>query len=172
MATICAAHSSLVKEAHDLVGAMVGLGSMVGSGGCVGDFDDTGLIVLGAFVGVTGLRVGGIAKRLLDAGPALGRLVGPAVGVLVVGFSVGEIAKGLLDGAALGRLVGPAVGVPAVGVSVGVRVVGCLVAGTTGDPFRVAEDVPCHRARLLLSATKAWNSLYERWSCLVHQAPL
>ena len=36
---------------------------------------------------------------------------------------------------------------------------------------RVAEDVPCHRARLLLSATKAWNSLYERWSRLVHQAP-
>ena len=119
---------------------MVGVGSMVGSGGCVGDFDDTGLIVLGAFVGVTGFRVGGIAK-------------------------------GLLDGPALGRLVGPAVGVPAVAVSVGVRAVGCLV-GTTGDPFRVAEDVPCHRARLLLSATKAWNSLYERWSRLVHQAPL
>jgi hypothetical protein len=37
---------------------------------------------------------------------------------------------------------------------------------------RGAENVPCHRARLLLSATKAWNSLYERWSCLVHQAPL
>jgi hypothetical protein len=37
---------------------------------------------------------------------------------------------------------------------------------------RVAEDVPCHRARLLPSATKAWNSLYERWSRLAHQAPL
>lgn len=36
---------------------------------------------------------------------------------------------------------------------------------------RVAEEVQCHRARLLLSATKTWNSLYERWSRLVHQAP-
>ena len=36
---------------------------------------------------------------------------------------------------------------------------------------RVSEEVRCHRARLLLSATKTWNSLYERWSRLVHQAP-
>ena len=35
----------------------------------------------------------------------------------------------------------------------------------------VSQEVHCLRARLLLSATKVWNSLYERWSRLVHQAP-
>ena len=35
----------------------------------------------------------------------------------------------------------------------------------------ISQDIPCLRARLLLSATKVWNSLYERWSRLVHQAP-
>lgn len=35
----------------------------------------------------------------------------------------------------------------------------------------ISQDIPCLRARLFLSATKLWNSLYERWSRLVHQAP-
>jgi ubiquitin-protein ligase E3 C len=36
---------------------------------------------------------------------------------------------------------------------------------------KVSQEIHCQRARLLLSATKAWNSLYERWSRLIHQAP-
>jgi ubiquitin-protein ligase E3 C len=36
---------------------------------------------------------------------------------------------------------------------------------------KISEELQCQRARLLLSATKAWNSLYERWSRLIHQAP-
>jgi len=35
----------------------------------------------------------------------------------------------------------------------------------------ISNDLKAHRARLLLSGTKLWNSLYERWCRLVRRAP-
>lgn len=35
----------------------------------------------------------------------------------------------------------------------------------------VADDIPSNRVRLLLSGTKLWNSLYERWCRLVRVSP-